>query len=156
MNLVLCVHEIMFHKSPSCTVGSYFLRLWVHVFPLSLIDIYSNRFAGIKLAEERIKRVVGLLLCVNSPFFFFFSLWGVIWELKPFVMLEAKHRRRPCGSTAFGRVLLLKDPETIERAFFRCYPLRTLQTLHVPPSFQQWELMRDLLPQAFPPKRKIL
>ncbi|RWW09208.1 hypothetical protein GW17_00027315 [Ensete ventricosum] len=52
-------------------------------------------------------------------------------------MLEAKRRTRPCGSTAFGRVPLLKDPETIERAFFRCYPLRTLQTLHVPPSFQQ-------------------
>lgn len=33
--------------------------------------------------------------------------------------------------------LLQDHPEIIERAFFRCYPLKTLQVLRVPPSFQQ-------------------
>lgn len=85
MNPVSCVHEIMLSDSPSCTAGPWFLR-WVHTFALSFISSPL-----ILQASNPVKRGENGWLVLCWSLVILLSFRGVIWKLKSFVMLEAKH-----------------------------------------------------------------
>ncbi|RRT63588.1 hypothetical protein B296_00025522 [Ensete ventricosum] len=62
-------------------------------------------------------------------------------------MLEAKDTRRPSSSKALGLPLVSEDLRRLKKAFFRCYPLKALQTLHLCLKHG----VKDLLPPFEPP-----